>query len=360
MMKILMRQGGVRGFHMYTLNLERQVQTLILLDELSLVPLDVPRELPWRRSANEHRSQQEQVRPIFWSGRPKSYLARTRTWDEFPNGRWGDVRSAAFGEDDSSHTKLVVNCTVNQDLFHDCTTIECVIKVFALSLLEGRPLPWSEEISSETDLILSATLLPMISRGYLTINSQPRVNGVRSDDEATGWGPANGFVYQKEYVEFFCSPEALVVVEELLVSFPWITYMYCSADGTKVGTNKDGVNAVTWGVFLGREVLQPTITDLRSFLVWRPEAFSLWFSPFQQGEAVPEIISAVANTWYLVNLVDNEYVHGTFPGFLSALIEKVPQVIDVTVLSESAIKRKSKKKCGAPCSPGTTPPTTII
>lgn len=40
----------------------------------------------------------EAVRPIFWAHRPQSYLTRTATWDEFPNGRWGDARSPAFGE----------------------------------------------------------------------------------------------------------------------------------------------------------------------------------------------------------------------------------------------------------------------
>jgi methylenetetrahydrofolate reductase (NADPH) len=37
------------------------------------------------------------VRPIFWAIKPKSYIARTRDWDEFPNGRWGVSRSPAFG-----------------------------------------------------------------------------------------------------------------------------------------------------------------------------------------------------------------------------------------------------------------------
>ena len=30
--------------------------------------------------------------------RPRSYVLRTGSWDEFPNGRWGDYRSPAFGE----------------------------------------------------------------------------------------------------------------------------------------------------------------------------------------------------------------------------------------------------------------------
>ena len=38
------------------------------------------------------------MRPIFWTQRPKSYIHRTRHWDEFPNGRWGKSDSPAFGE----------------------------------------------------------------------------------------------------------------------------------------------------------------------------------------------------------------------------------------------------------------------
>lgn len=36
-----------------------------------------------------------------------------------------------------------------------------------------------------------------------TINSQPKVNGVPSKDKIYGWGPDNGYVYQKAYFEFF-------------------------------------------------------------------------------------------------------------------------------------------------------------
>ena len=33
-----------------------------------------------------------QVRPIFWSNRPKSYISRTKEWDSFPNGRYSHHR----------------------------------------------------------------------------------------------------------------------------------------------------------------------------------------------------------------------------------------------------------------------------
>lgn len=41
---------------------------------------------------------QETIRPIFWANRTKSYLSRTENWDEYPNGRFGDSRSPAYGE----------------------------------------------------------------------------------------------------------------------------------------------------------------------------------------------------------------------------------------------------------------------
>jgi len=43
------------------------------------------RPLPWRPSAMDERSKEE-VRPINWANRPKSYVRRTEDWDEFPNG----------------------------------------------------------------------------------------------------------------------------------------------------------------------------------------------------------------------------------------------------------------------------------
>ena len=60
-------------------------------DPLALKPL------PWKQPAN-HRRYSEDVRPIFWAMRPKSYIHRTQEWDDFPNGRWGNSSSPAFGE----------------------------------------------------------------------------------------------------------------------------------------------------------------------------------------------------------------------------------------------------------------------
>lgn len=117
---------SVHGFHFYTLNLERS--TTRILVSLGALDIDSPtsaaaaalhennndatiasetneqdqtaarrerkesisekarstkRVLPWKPSAMENRSK-EDVRPINWSNRPKSYVMRTDDWDEFP------------------------------------------------------------------------------------------------------------------------------------------------------------------------------------------------------------------------------------------------------------------------------------
>lgn len=51
--------------------------------------------MPWKVAPVRHT---DEVRPIFWANRAASYLSRTSDWDEFPNGRWGDARSPAYGE----------------------------------------------------------------------------------------------------------------------------------------------------------------------------------------------------------------------------------------------------------------------
>jgi len=103
----LLREGYCDGIHFYTLNLERSVRRI--LDDMGALDssngthtVKAERKLPWRPSTLANR-QKEEVRPINWANRPKSYMKRTEDWDEFPNGRWGDSRSPAFGELSDSH-----------------------------------------------------------------------------------------------------------------------------------------------------------------------------------------------------------------------------------------------------------------
>ena len=50
------------------------------------------------------------------------------------------------------------------------------------------------------------------------------VNGVKSSDPVFGWGPQNGFIYQKAYFEFFISKDLLDLFINYLNSYPMISY----------------------------------------------------------------------------------------------------------------------------------------
>lgn len=89
-----------------------------------------------------------------------------------------------------------------------------------------------------------------------TINSQPPVNGIKSSDVKYGWGPSDGYCYQKEYYEFFVPKEVMKLLAEYLEGVSkTISYQAVNIMNDKVQNVPDhGVNAVTWGVFPGREV----------------------------------------------------------------------------------------------------------
>ena len=74
------------------------------------------------------------------------------------------------------------------------------------------------------------------------------------------------------------------------------------------------MNAVTWGIFPGNEIIQPTVVDPDSFLIWKDEAFELWNSTWkdlypEDSQAV-KILEEIASSFYLVNVVENDYKNG--------------------------------------------------
>ena len=49
-----------------------------------------------------------------------------------------------------------------------------------------------------------------------------------------------------------------------------ITYHVINNRGDlRTNTHSDGPNAVTWGVFPGKEIVQPTIVEAISFMAWK-------------------------------------------------------------------------------------------
>jgi methylenetetrahydrofolate reductase (NADPH) len=69
---------------------------------------------------------------------------------------------------------------------------------------------------------------------------------------------------------------------------------------------------LTWGVFPGSEIKQPTVVDRESFLVWKDEAFALWglwARQYDEGSQSRKVIEEIKDTWFLVNIVDNNFVN---------------------------------------------------
>jgi len=324
-----MLDAGVPGLHFYTLNLEKSI--IDILEGLQLLEQrDMQRPLPW-----ETRRANEDVRPIFWSHRPRSYVERTASWDEFPNGRWGDSRSPAFGDLTDYHLANVsgpgLGNAIPKGLERghlwglELASVQDVYDVFT-SYCKGEiaQLPWYNTPLAPESLIIKDTLVKLNKMGFLTINSQPRVNGALSTDEKVGWGPKGGYVYQKAYLEFFTSPENLNALINACKRFPSITYHAVNfKNQSYCNVAKPRVTAVTWGVFPNKEIVQPTVVDPDSFLVWKDEAFGLWKSQwamlYDEGSTSRNLVEHIMNNYFLVNMVDNNFVDGD----IFALFENV-------------------------------------
>ncbi|KAF2019325.1 methylenetetrahydrofolate reduct [Aaosphaeria arxii CBS 175.79] len=314
--------AGITHLHFYTMNLAQA--TRMVLEELEILPdVESPLEkpLPWRPSLGLNR-RDENVRPIFWRNRNRSYVARTQDWDEFPNGRWGDARSPAFGELDSYGIGLKGTNEQNIKLWGTPASIKDISDLF-VRYMSGdlESLPWSEQAISKEAESIEQDLIKLNRRGFLTINSQPAVDGAKSSDSVFGWGPRNGYVYQKAYLEVLVSPEHIAEVITRIERDPDMTYYAVNKEGDlKTNAPGDGPNAVTWGVFPGKEIVQPTIVETVSFLAWKDEFYRLgqdWANCHSSVSPARYVIEDLMDTWWLINIVNNDFhvKHGIFPLF---------------------------------------------
>eukprot|EP01135_Chromosphaera_perkinsii_P004436 Nk52_evm14s281 gene=Nk52_evmTU14s281 len=343
-----LRSSGIKGFHFYTMNLEKSV--VMILAEAGLVSWGKnggarkttlspkgKRDYPWIQLPSSRSSvagqtkdspsklrEKEDVRPIFWYNRPASYCSRTAFWDEFPNGRWGDSRSPAYGEMLTHYLDDINPKDMKMTPFCPSPRKESDIYSVFVRFLRGEVdrLPWFDSSLAPESGPIKDLLIALNSNGLLTINSQPCVNGIDSSDPVYGWGPSHGRVYQKAYIEFFISPQRLESLKKKLddlnasEGYQRFTYDSLNIDGKRM-TNDGGVdssntpNAVTWGIFPSREVIQPTVVDPVSFVVWKDEAFQLWkihwLNWYKEGGAPFVLLSEMIKSYYLVNIVDNDF-----------------------------------------------------
>ncbi|KAJ2033403.1 methylenetetrahydrofolate reductase 1 [Coemansia sp. RSA 922] len=297
-----LQAAGVRGVHITTLNLENTVMRVLSALDLGTEA----RRLTPRISATQ--TEPSNVVP--------------GAWDDFPNGRWGDARSPAFGNLGSyvsTYGTAMQKIDSGGSAWGEPTEIDHISELF-VGYVEGSvaSLPWSDEpLLAETQRIKDE-LVRVNRLGFWTLASQPALDGAASDDLTYGWGPRGGYIYQKAFVECFVHTAMFpAFLSRLQSASPRITYYASNRAGDFVtnaysGPQGDGgaVTALTWGVFPGRAVVQPTLIDKMNFLAWRTEAFHTWeewAAVFPKDSPQELFLREMADKCWLVNVVDNEY-----------------------------------------------------
>ncbi|KAF2969395.1 hypothetical protein GQX73_g4176 [Xylaria multiplex] len=266
-------------------------------------------------------------------------LGREATWDDYPNGRWGDARSPAYGEIDGYGPTLHVTRAQAISLWGHPKSLEDVNTLFVRHLKgELSAIPWSEEEVHEETGTITDQLIQLNQRGLWTVASQPAVNGFRSEDPTFGWGPPHGFIFQKAFVEFFIPAAAWRTLREKLTSpevRDVVTYYAANAAGDFVSSDLSGTpsplavaeatdasdndysagesstNAVTWGVFPGKEILTPTIIEEVSFRAWSEEAFGIfseWAQVYGKGHESEKLLEAARADSWIVNIIHHDYM----------------------------------------------------
>jgi methylenetetrahydrofolate reductase (NADPH) len=280
---------GLQGFHICTLNLEKSVTRV--LEELQWVR---PGGSKSKADTNGHSS--GDVSLNLSTSTPGNPLAKLResnkelprkdsptSWDEFPNGRFGDARSPAYGDLDGYGVGLKLPPAEALRQWGYPTTLADISQIFS-SYLSGSlaSIPWSEEpLRAETSSISKSLFRLNDERHWWTVGSQPAVDGAKSSDPVHGFGPKGGYVYQKAFVEFFLEEEKLNEFEQRARKAEeerqargegeegLIKWFAGNLKGDTRSNMKAGdVNAVTWGVFGAKEIITTTLIEEISFKAW--------------------------------------------------------------------------------------------
>lgn len=211
------------------------------------------------------------------------------SWDEFPNGRFGDARSPAYGDLDGWGVSLKLTPSEALQKWGAPSCNADISQLF-VRYLQGtlKAVPWSDEpLRSETNDILPYLVHLNTEKDWWTVGSQPAVDGAPSEDETYGFGPAGGYIYQKSFVEFFCSYDDVMRIQEKADKVEQATKkrkitFYAGnteSESKSLITNMQAgdANAVTWGVFPGKEIVTTTLIEEMSFTAWK---VCRGFSPF--------------------------------------------------------------------------------
>ena len=73
------------------------------------------------------------------------------------------------------------------------------------------------------------------------------------------------------------------------------------------------LTCVTWGAFAQREIMQPLVAAPDTFKAWKDEALELWVSMWgaiAESDDSRKLFTEVRDTWFLVSVLENDYVNG--------------------------------------------------
>ncbi|SCZ97700.1 BZ3500_MvSof-1268-A1-R1_Chr4-3g07385 [Microbotryum saponariae] len=340
-------QAGIRGYHLCTLNLEKSVSRV--LEQLDWVEHPPPSPLIKEPQANGVDtskpssllpSQVELLRAKGSKGGVDGQGARKdspTSWDEFPNGRFGDARSPAYGDLDGYGVGLKLTPAEALRQWGSPTTLADVSNIFS-SYLSGKQasIPWSEEaLRAETKTIAQHLIRLNDERHWWTVGSQPAVDGAPSGDPVYGFGAKGGYVYQKAFVEFFLTEAELDQLErraeedakarqEKDAGEGLIKWYAGNREGRlRSNMKKDNVNAVTWGVFNAQDIVTTTLIEEMSFKAWSEEAFAIWLEwshLYPANSASRRFIRELADTRWLVSVAHHDYkqIDGLWQWLLAA------------------------------------------
>ncbi|KAJ7074128.1 methylenetetrahydrofolate reductase-domain-containing protein [Mycena amicta] len=328
MINRLTKEGKIPGVHISTLNLEKSVQRVI--EGLKWTGFQSSPLIGHNKLIEENPQQNElTVTPSTAASSATLGLAHipgaveaeagrgelnnATSWDDFPNGRFGDFKSPAFGSTDLWGGPAIGPVEVLRYCGHP-STLGDLTAIFLAYLHSQIPVtPFSPTSLSPESLSILPHLERLTQAGWWTVGSQPAVDGARSDDAVVGWGPRAGYVFQKGFVEFFCTEAEVDRIERRTKdkAAGWVHWFAGNKNGECRGNVPEGGrNAVTWGVFPGQEIVQTTIIERESFLTWKEEAFSIWSdwaSLYRPESDERQLLERVCEERWLVSIVHHDY-----------------------------------------------------
>lgn len=362
------RTGGrIRGFHFYTLNLEKSIAQIITqspvlsqvvakreqeLDEtisgssdediddavttakraayrdrfnpsnqiivegaVSQAKSSKAKTLKKGGEALHRSSSSSQFKRIMSISSGQGTMGKDATWDDFPNGRFGDARSPAYGASVVSGygPSLKVTSTKAYELWGQPKTLDDIAKIFVGYLSKRIPsIPWNElSINAETAMI-QEELINLNLQHRFTMSSQPATNSSKSSDKIFGWGPSHGYVYQKAYVEMFVAKDDWKnnLLPKLTASPDVSWYVADQGDYFESSLSCQESNCVTWGVFPDKQIVQTTIIGEDSFKAWKDEGFEIWkewMLLYPKGSDSAKLIQSILDNYYLTTIVYHNY-----------------------------------------------------